>query len=169
MPERRRFTYNPCLLRPRHVCLSKAENRLTKGTAKTHDNFQNFVHKSITHLSIVAYRKKFLEVKYIVALSKRGEKMKITVKMVARELGKTSETIRKLIDDGDLPIAIVKQNGKKKDYVILPNRLYEATGIKFNGSEPLPTVDINIDYEKLAKSVAEEIAKEMAKGITVTF
>lgn len=95
--------------------------------------------------------------------------MKITVEMVARELGKTSETIRKLIDDGDLPIAIVKQNGKKKDYVILPNRLYEATGIKFNGYEPLPTVDINIDYEKLAKSVAEEIAKEMAKGITVTF
>lgn len=95
--------------------------------------------------------------------------MKITVEMVARELGKTSETIRKLIDDGDLPIAIVKQNGKKKDYVILPNRLYEVTGIKLNGYEPLPTVAINIDCEKLAKSVAEEIAKEMAKGITVTF
>lgn len=95
--------------------------------------------------------------------------MKISVEMVARELGKTPETIRRLIDDGDLPIAIVKQNGKKKDYVILPNRLYKVTGIKLNGYEPLPIVDINIDYEKLAKSVAEEIAKEMAKGITVTF
>ena len=43
--------------------------------------------------------------------------MKITVEMVARELGKTSETIRKLIDDGDLPIAIVKQNGTMKNWL----------------------------------------------------
>lgn len=89
--------------------------------------------------------------------------MKITIETVAKELSTTPPTVRKLIDSGDLPIAAVTEEGGRKKYVILPKPLYEETGIKVDGYEPPPSINIKINYEKLAKEVAKEITAGMAK------
>lgn len=90
--------------------------------------------------------------------------MKITIETVAKELGTTPPTLYKMIDSGALPIAaVVQEEGRRKKYVILPKPLYEETGIKVDGYEPPPSINIKINYEKLAKEVAKEITSGMAK------
>ena len=89
--------------------------------------------------------------------------MKITVEMVAKELGVTPPTVRKMIDCGELPIAAVTKDGNRKKYVILPKALYEETGIKVDGFEPPPSINVKVNYEKLAEEVAKTLVCGMAK------
>lgn len=91
--------------------------------------------------------------------------MKITIEKVAKELGISPPTLRKMIDSGELPIAAILDEGGKKRYVILPKPLYEETGIKVDGYEPPPSISVRVDYEKLAK----EVAKEITVGLTRFF
>ena len=78
---------------------------------------------------------------------------RITPELVGSYLGLSAQSVRELMDTGNLKIGFVSNTAQgQKQYIILPKMLYEATGIKLNGYEPLPNV--NIDYEKLAKAIA---------------
>lgn len=89
--------------------------------------------------------------------------MKITIDMVAKELEVAPSTVRKMIDRGELPIAAVTKDGNRKKYIILPKALYEETGIKVDGFEPPPSINVKVNYEKLAEEVAKTLVCGMAK------
>lgn len=89
--------------------------------------------------------------------------MKITVEQVAKELGTSPPTLRKMMDSGKLPIGVVIDDGGQKRYIILPKPLYEETGIKAEGYEPPPNINIKIDYKNFAKEVAKEFSLGFAK------
>lgn len=77
---------------------------------------------------------------------------RITPELVGSHLGLSAQSVRELMDTGNLKIGFVSNTAQgQKQYIILPKMLYEATGIKLNGYEPLPNV--NIDYEELAKAI----------------
>lgn len=77
---------------------------------------------------------------------------RITPELVGSHLGLSAQSVRELMDTGNLKIGFVSNTVQgQKQYIILPKMLYEATGIKLNGYEPLPNV--NIDYEELAKAI----------------
>ena len=83
---------------------------------------------------------------------------KITPEKVGAELGISAQAVRLAMDRGQLNIGIkqVSESGQK-NYIITPKKLYEETGIKLNGYEPPPTV--NIDYNKLAQTIVEQALK----------
>lgn len=88
---------------------------------------------------------------------------KITPAMVAQYLGISAQTVRERMKDGSLNIGKVYESKGNDNFLILPGPLYEETGIKLNGYEPPPTV--NIDYCVLAK----EIVKEQQRVLANTF
>lgn len=85
---------------------------------------------------------------------------RITPDLVGRCLGISAATVRKGMEDGTLPIGLVENNGKKKNFIILPKALYEMTGIKLNGYEPPPTV--MVDYSRLATEVTKQLIGRLA-------
>ena len=88
---------------------------------------------------------------------------KITPAIVGQYLGISAQAVREGMERGVLPIGAVISQGEKKKYIILPKPLYDVTGIKLNGYEPPPVVDIN--YPLLAK----EIAKAQYTTLAETF
>jgi hypothetical protein len=81
--------------------------------------------------------------------------MKITPEMVGRELGVTAATVRQMMDDGELKIGRIAGSDKRKSYVIFPKLLYEETGIKLGGYEPVAEVN----YTKLADAMFQTMIK----------
>lgn len=81
---------------------------------------------------------------------------KITPTIVGQYLGISAQAVREGMEDGSLPIGFVEKtsNGRTR-FIILPKMLYDITGVKLNGYEPEPT--INIDYTKLANSLAKAL------------
>nr|DAK64982.1 MAG TPA: Pyocin activator protein PrtN [Caudoviricetes sp.] len=78
---------------------------------------------------------------------------------LAKITGYSAENLRNLIKSGKLPIAVTLGTDKKS-YCLLPPKVYEYLGIKIDGYEPPPTV--NIDYSKLVTDVAGELANRFA-------
>lgn len=87
---------------------------------------------------------------------------RITPEKVGAVLGLSAQAVRCAMDNGTLEIGTVTEtkNGQK-NYIITPKKLYEETGIKLNGYEPPPTV--NIDYNQLAQAVIKQ-ALQILKG-----
>ena len=73
--------------------------------------------------------------------------------------GYSVDALRNLINSGRLPIAVVS-GGEKKSYYIMPPKVYEYFGLKIDGYEPPPTV--NIDYKRLVADVADELINRLA-------
>lgn len=89
---------------------------------------------------------------------------KITPETVGRYLGISARAVREAMENGTLKIGHVNiTEGGQKQYVILPKQLYEATGVKLNGYEPPPKV--NIDYEVLAKEVVKEFMSAISSSL----
>ena len=87
---------------------------------------------------------------------------KITPAVVGRYLGISAQTVRERMKDGTLPIGKVYQDGGKDRFLILPNLLYQETGIRLNGYEPPPVV--SIDYEFLARRIIKRGLELLGAG-----
>lgn len=74
---------------------------------------------------------------------------------IAKLTGYSAETLKSLINSGKLPIAVVASNGSRNNYYVLPPKVYEYFGLKIDGYEPPPT--ININYDKLVGDVAKRL------------
>ncbi len=88
---------------------------------------------------------------------------KITPELVGQYLGMSAQSVRVAMESGRLNIGqvYITDSGIKK-FVITPKTLYDGTGIKLNGYEPPPTV--NIDYEELAKRIVSQFMDTIAGG-----
>ena len=79
---------------------------------------------------------------------------KITPEIVGRYLGTSARSVRTGMENGTLEIGHIEvTEGGVKRYIILPNKLYNATGIKLNGYEPPPVLKID---EKNINELAKE-------------
>ena len=79
---------------------------------------------------------------------------------VAPLLGLTAQAVRVQMQNGKLPIGVITK-GKHggQSYVIFPDKLYNATGIKYGGYEPDWSGGIN--YKVLAVAVVDELVKRV--------
>lgn len=85
---------------------------------------------------------------------------RITPDIVGKYIGISAQAVREGMERGTLPIGRVEKTKQgQKQYIILPKPLFEATGLRLNGYEPPPTV--NIDYEKLAEAVVNEFMETL--------
>lgn len=90
--------------------------------------------------------------------------MRITPEIVAKELGIGATLVRSLMESGELKIGkVIKGSGVSNNYIIYPKALYEETGIKVDGFEPPPSINVKVNYEKLAEEVAKTLVCGMAK------
>lgn len=77
---------------------------------------------------------------------------------VAPLLGLTAQAVRVQMQNGKLPIGVITK-GKHggSSYVIFPDKLYNATGIKYGGYEP--EISNGLNYKLLAVAIVDELAK----------
>lgn len=89
---------------------------------------------------------------------------KITPEDAGRALGISAQAVRVQMQKGLLDIGTVIQSEKtgKYSYYISARKIYELTGVKFNGYEPVP--EIHIDEEKLAVNLAKALLPYLTKG-----
>ena len=89
---------------------------------------------------------------------------KITPEDAGRALGISAQAVRVQMQKGLLDIGTVIQSEKtgKYSYYISAKKIYELTGVKFNGYEPVP--EIRIDEEKLAVNLAKALLPYLTKG-----
>lgn len=88
---------------------------------------------------------------------------RITPEKAGAALGLSAQAVRLAMDSGALDIGIVTETESgQKSYIITPKKLYESTGVKLNGYEPPPAV--NIDYEQLAQRIVAQAAKLLKDG-----
>ena len=88
---------------------------------------------------------------------------RITPEIAGKYLGMSAQQIRALMEYGKLDIGKVFATDKGcKEYIITPKSFYNGTGIRLNGYEPPPTVDI--DYTALAQAIFKEVMKAMTGG-----
>lgn len=79
---------------------------------------------------------------------------------VAPLLGLSAQAVRVQMQRGILDIGIcTKHPSGTYSYVILPEKLYRATGIKYPGWEP--SLVNEIDYEKLALAIVNVLGERM--------
>lgn len=91
----------------------------------------------------------------------------ITPEMVAKLLGTSAITVKYCMENGTMPIGIVKRTKEKPQYIIFPKALYDVTGYKLNGYEPPPTAEVKeIDYDSLAKSILAQLVTSFKKEAT---
>ena len=84
---------------------------------------------------------------------------KITPEDAGRALGISAQAVRVQMQKGLLDIGTVKG---KYSYYISARKIYELTGVKFNGYEPVP--EIHIDEERLAVNLAKALLPYLTKG-----
>ena len=83
---------------------------------------------------------------------------RITPEIAGKYLGMSAQQVRSLMEYGKLEIGKVFVTDKGcKEYIITPKSFYNGTGIRLNGYEPPPTVDI--DYTALAQAIFKEVMK----------
>lgn len=88
---------------------------------------------------------------------------KITPEDAGRALGISAQAVRVQMQKGLLDIGTVIQSEKGKySYYISARKIYELTGVKFNGYEPVP--EIHIDEERLAVNLAKALLPYLTKG-----
>lgn len=79
---------------------------------------------------------------------------------VAPLLGLSAQAVRVQMQRGILDIGVcTKGPSGSYSYVILPEKLYRATGIKYPGWEP--SLANEIDYEKLALAIVNVLGERM--------
>ena len=85
---------------------------------------------------------------------------------VAEALGISAQAVRIQMQRGLIDIGVAVKNGKGNySYYISPKKVYELTGVKFNGYEPVP--EIHIDEEKLAYNCAMILLKYLGKEVNI--
>lgn len=89
---------------------------------------------------------------------------KITPEDAGRALGISAQAVRVQMQRGLLDIGTVIQSETtgKYSYYISAKKIYELTGVKFNGYEPVP--EIHIDEERLAVNLAKALLPYLTKG-----
>ena len=88
---------------------------------------------------------------------------KITTEQAGKALGMSAQAVRIQMQRGLIDIGQVVENDKGKySYYISAKKLYELTGVKFNGYEPVP--EIHIDEERLAVNLAKALLPYLTKG-----
>ena len=85
---------------------------------------------------------------------------KITPEQAGKALGMSAQAVRIQMQRGLIDIGQAIENEKGNySYYISPKKLYEMTGVKLNGYEPVP--EIRIDEDKLAVNIAKILLKHL--------